>query len=329
MAYSSSIQTVNDANGSTYAFLEDNGYLWQCQWNPEAQRWDKGQVVPGAYGGENLQAALVANLWPTSGIKGDQQGNTAGIVLAYRIGKGEAAKVYGTLGRWGSNGELEWQAPLLLSGSGTVIEAIALQASGNGGFELVSQRREPVAADQGTTLKSIIGARSDSELIRQSFDLSGSDSAGYSLNDRTDPKQTPPAQLVTPAEDPLPVAAVGATGGEQQLNRNTFTYATVETAASKTLLPRQQGGGAGTLSFQTLETLARTGAQADQRSGASYPLIITGTTNRSTVTQGFLPVLAGVKQKWSIQSPLASPAIDWYGSYYNMDDFEAMDAKFS
>ena len=320
MAYSSSIQTVNDANGSTYAFLEDNGYLWQCQWNPEAQRWDKGQVVPGAYGGENLQAALVANLWPTSGIKGDQQGNTAGIVLAYRIGKGEAAKVYGTLGRWGSNGELEWQAPLLLSGSGTVIEAIALRASGDGGFELVSQRREPVAADQGTTLESIIGARSDSELIRQSFDLSGSDSTGYSLNDRTDPKQTPPAQLVTPAEDPLPVAAVGATGGEQQLNRNTFTYATVETAASKTLLPRQQGGGAGTLSFQTLETLARTGAQADQRSGASYPLIITGTTNRSTVTQGFLPVLAGVKQKWSIQSPLASPAIDWYGGYYTNEN---------
>lgn len=324
MPTTSSLQTVNDANGSTYAFLEDNGYLWQCQWNPDAQRWDKGQVVPGAYGGENLQAALVANLWPTSGIKGNQQGNTAGIVLAYRIGKGEAAKVYGTLGRWGSNGELEWKAPLLLSGSGTVIEAMALRASGNGGFELVSQRREPLAADQGTTLESIIGARSDSELIRQSFDLSGSDRAGYSLNDRTDPKQTPPGQLVTPAEDPLPVAAVGATGDEQQLNRNTFTYASVDTAASPSLLLREQGGGAGTLSFQALEPLARTGAQADQRSGASYPLIITGTTKRSTVTQGFLPVLSGVKHKWSIQYPAASPAVDWTGGDRNGNWFRQL-----
>ena len=321
MAYSSSIQTVNDPNGSTYAFLEDNGYLWQCQWNPEAQRWDKGQAVPGTYGGENLQAALVANLWPTSGVKGNQQGNTAGIVLAYRIGKGEAAKVYGTLGRWGSNGELEWKAPLLLSGSGSVTEAIALRASGNGGFELVSQRREPAAADQSTALGSIIGARSDSELIRQRFDLSGSDSAGYSLHDRTDPNQSPPGQqVVTAVEDPLPVAAVSATGDEQQLNRNTFTYASAETTASKTLLPRQQGEPESTLSFQTLEALARTGAQADQGSGVSFPFIFKGESNRSTYSVGLVPVLSGVKYKWSIQVPAASPAVDWSGGQRGVNE---------
>lgn len=29
--YSSDIQIVNDANGTAYAFLADNGLIWQCQ----------------------------------------------------------------------------------------------------------------------------------------------------------------------------------------------------------------------------------------------------------------------------------------------------------
>jgi hypothetical protein len=41
MPYASSIQVINDANGTAYAFLVNDGLLWQCQWNPEAQRWDK------------------------------------------------------------------------------------------------------------------------------------------------------------------------------------------------------------------------------------------------------------------------------------------------
>jgi hypothetical protein len=82
MPYASSIQILNDANGAAYAFLEDDGFLWQCDWNAEAQRWDKGQVVPGAYGGEKLQALLVEDPFPTSGSPGDQAGNTPGIVLA-------------------------------------------------------------------------------------------------------------------------------------------------------------------------------------------------------------------------------------------------------
>ncbi|MFN7229827.1 MAG: hypothetical protein ACK5UG_12285, partial [Synechococcaceae cyanobacterium] len=45
MPYSSSIQIVNDANGTAHAFLADNGNLWHCQWNAEAQRWDKGSIV--------------------------------------------------------------------------------------------------------------------------------------------------------------------------------------------------------------------------------------------------------------------------------------------
>ena len=87
MPYASSIQVVNDANGTAHAFLENDGLLWQCQWNPEAQRWDKGQVVPGAYGGEKLQVLLVDNLWPSSGTTGTTGGNTPGIVLALPGGR--------------------------------------------------------------------------------------------------------------------------------------------------------------------------------------------------------------------------------------------------
>jgi hypothetical protein len=82
MPYASSIQIPNDANGAAHAFLEDDGFLWQCEWNSEAQRWGKGEVVPMAYGGERLQALLVENLFPTNGSPGDQAGNTPGIVLA-------------------------------------------------------------------------------------------------------------------------------------------------------------------------------------------------------------------------------------------------------
>ena len=93
MAYVSSIQTITDANGMAHAFLENDGLLWQCQWNAEAERWDKARVVPGTYGGEKLQALLVDDLWPTSGKVGNKAGNTPGIVLAYRMGTGEAAQV--------------------------------------------------------------------------------------------------------------------------------------------------------------------------------------------------------------------------------------------
>lgn len=95
MPYASSIQVVNDANGTAYAFLADNGLIWQCQWNGAAQRWDKGQAVPGAVGGEKLQALALDNLWPTEsgGSSGNATtGNNPGIVLAYRVGRAAAPR---------------------------------------------------------------------------------------------------------------------------------------------------------------------------------------------------------------------------------------------
>jgi len=90
MPYASGIQLINDANGAAYAFLADNGLIWQCQWDAEAQRWDKGQVIPDAQGGEKLQALYVDDLWPNGKTGGSGQGSTTnpGIVLAYRVVRG-------------------------------------------------------------------------------------------------------------------------------------------------------------------------------------------------------------------------------------------------
>ena len=142
MPYSGSIQIVNDANGAAYAFLADNGLIWQCVWNAQAERWDKGQVVPGAEGGRELQALVVDDLWPTSGVSGAQQGNSPGIVLAYRVGSGSNSEVVASLGGWGSDGALSWSEAVSLSNEQGNDEAFALVNSGNGRLRVVVQKRE-------------------------------------------------------------------------------------------------------------------------------------------------------------------------------------------
>ena len=108
MPYASHIQLVNDANGTAYAFLADNGAIWQCQWDPQAQLWAKGQLVQLAFGGEKLQALYLSNLWPAGSSGADSAGSTPGIVLAYRVGEGAGAEVYASFGQWGSDGLLGW-----------------------------------------------------------------------------------------------------------------------------------------------------------------------------------------------------------------------------
>ena len=299
MPYSSSIQIVNDANGSAHAFLADNGNLWHCQWNGEAQRWDKGTIVPEAFGGEKLQAVVVDNLWTTSGATGNQAGNTPGIVLAYRMGSGEGAKVFGTLGRWASDGQLEWSLPLLLSDSGTATEELALRATGAGGFELVTQRHEPLAAGEGSRLTTITGARSDSELVEQKFALSGSDHENYKLND----------QEITFATSPAPVAASSAESRSFEFNRNDLFMAQQRPAAAEPLLkskpvtnqPDQQPAEP----LLSPSLLAST-SDGNTRSGTSF--VWKFGSNSKLVA---LPLLSGVKTKWKLQYPPASPPLDW------------------
>ena len=246
MPYASSIQIVNDANGTATAFLEDDGFLWQCQWNADAQRWDRGQVVPMAYGGEKLQALLVEDLFPTSGSPGDQAGNMPGIVLAYRVGKGSEAQIYASFGQWGSDGQLQWSAPLALTDSAVAKEDFDLLTSGEGRFDLVVQQREPQAdlttmidALNGTPTgdlqrrleEALSGARSDSDLSVSSFRInsaeagqSGSESVQYELQINLQPTtktgdwqstgSLSAAQAIQPAPQP-PLAL----GGNTQLDR--------------------------------------------------------------------------------------------------------------
>lgn len=230
MPYASSIQVVNDANGTAHAFLENDGLLWQCQWNPEAQRWDKGQVVPGAYGGEKLQVLLVDNLWRSSGTTGTTGGNTPGIVLAYRVGEGDAAMVQPTLGGWGSDGQLSWSEPLQLVGSGSAIEQIHLVQTQAGGFQLVYQWREPVGAGSTST------ALNDSDLLSCSFELSASQaSTGNSYNLVNTTAGT--SSAINSAEGPAPAApAVQAPDGSTSFSRSDLQLSQAPATATYGLL---------------------------------------------------------------------------------------------
>jgi len=109
MPYASSIQVVNDANGVAHGFLADNGGIWQCQWDPQAQVWNQGQLVPQAFGGEKLQALYLDQLWPTG--SGNPKDFNPGIVLAYRVGEGRSAEIFASFGQWGQ----QWGAGLVVA----------------------------------------------------------------------------------------------------------------------------------------------------------------------------------------------------------------------
>ncbi len=252
MPTASSIQVVNDANGTAYAFLEDNGLLWQCQWNAAAQRWDRGQVVPGAYGGEKLQALYLKNLWPTSDSSGNNPGRAAGVVLAYRVGEGSSSQVLATFGRWTSEGQLQWSAPAALSTPAVEVQAFALvpgeastaaEGQGQSTFSLVVQLQQPqppaistleqlaqTPEDQlQTALEQLASAsRPDTDLYRNSYRIApgasstsapglqtyaGSDDSGQPTWSHT-ATLTPAPQESSPAGSPVLL------GGNTQLTRS-------------------------------------------------------------------------------------------------------------
>ena len=231
MPYSSSIQVVNDANGTAYAFLEDNGLLWQCQWNAQAQRWDRGQVVPGAFGGDKLQALYLENLWPTTDSNGNNPGTAPGLVLAYRVGEGSSSRVLATIGSWDSDGRLQWSAPLALSETGVDLQAFTLvEGSDGAGFSLVLQTRQsgtPVPAildqiraaqpaDRPALLSRLDGDRPDSDLYVSSCALSGDGREGWSLTSNLVEGSQP---ISTAPQTPNPAAPPLALAGNTQLSR--------------------------------------------------------------------------------------------------------------
>jgi len=192
MPYSSAIQLINDANGTSYAFLPDNGAIWQCQWNAQAQRWEQGQVIPQAFGGMDPQVLYLPDLWPN----GQSQGNSsnAGFVLAYRLGAGSSAEIYASFGAWDADGQLNWSAPAALTNDGAEDQQFALVPSEGGRFSLVVQKQEAARTiqeqlDQQEVLSRevstadpelfeqklqelALGSRPDQDLYQSSYQLS-------------------------------------------------------------------------------------------------------------------------------------------------------------
>jgi hypothetical protein len=168
MPYSSSIQLVNDANGTAYAFLVEDGAIWQCQWNSEAQRWDKGQIVPGAFGGEKLQALLLPEFWTTA-----NNGGTTGtdwdpaIVLAYRVGQGSGAEIQASFGRWDAQGQLGWSAPVRLTDDQSSDRHFALSAGDNHTLNLVVEKQVGAAPASAVLDGLANAAASDPTSLRE------------------------------------------------------------------------------------------------------------------------------------------------------------------
>ena len=230
MPYASSIQIVNDANGTAYAFLADNGAILQAQWNAQAQRWDQGQIVPGAFGGEKLEALYLDNLWPTGGES--DPGFNPGIVLAYRIGEGSSAEIYASFGQWGGNGEINWTAPMRLTDDQVDDQAFALVASPStsGGFSLVVQKKEagtPVHAflnAQADGLQSKIAAgvsmqRPDSDLYVNQFNLQFSATNPTEV-ELTSSSSSQASAIVSAATEPPTAKPAAAFAGNTQLSRS-------------------------------------------------------------------------------------------------------------
>ena len=236
MPYSSDIQIVNDANGGAHAFLADDGLLFACQWNAQAQRWDKGQVVPGSEGARGLQALVVDDLWPSSGSSGTVPGNAQGIVLAYRIGEGSSSQVVASFGAWGSDGSLGWTQAQPLSSQQGSDEAFALVPAADGSFKLVLQKREVSATPQellaqfsenpsellAKQLDELAsGARKDSDLYVSNVQINSSGNGGYALQ-LSAPGLSPNSQTtaLTPATPtPTPATPAPAFGDNTQLSR--------------------------------------------------------------------------------------------------------------
>ena len=247
MPYASSIQVVNDANGTAYAFLADNGAIWQCQWDAQAQLWAKGQLVPLAFGGEKLQALYLSNLWPAGSSGADSAGSTPGIVLAYRVGEGAGAEVYASFGQWGSDGLLGWSQPQQLTDDQVEDQAFSLVQGEQGGFSLVVQKQQAGAnstaildkikgSDPGQFESALAAAtsaeRPDSDLYVNQYNLT---QAGTPLNPSwqlTSPIATAKDQLIVWApKEASSAASPLSLSGNTQLSRQELYPATTTTGS--------------------------------------------------------------------------------------------------
>ena len=309
MPYSSSIQIVNDANGAAYAFLADNGNLFQGQWTAEAQRWDQGRIVPGAFGARDLQVLVVDDLWPSSRTTKAVPGNAPGVVLAYRIGEGSSSQVVASFGAWNSDGGLSWAEPVVVSSGQGENEAFGLALGQTPGtVQLVLQKREPSSSPQellaqfrnapqeviNEKLDALAtGARTDSDLYQSTLTILPTGQDGYSLQqstkDYTPPSSANPA--LTLESDQQPTAPPAApSGGNTLLSRAALAANAAPTPAPA---PRLLGSndllGAAALP-RTRVSFATDGSTSSQGGGFSVPFFNkSGFSWRSSLTAFAVP----------------------------------------
>ena len=232
MPYASHIQLVNDPNGTAYAFLADNGAIWQCQWDAQAGGWVKGQVVPQAFGGEKLQALYLDNLWPTGGES--NPGFNPGIVLAYRLGEGSSAEIWASFGTWANDGTLQWLAPQQLTKDQVDDQTFSLVEGDAGVFDLVVQKKEAGAGSSTTLDKQnaasvadlqakleaeVSGARPDGDLYVNQYKLqwATNSTTAVVLNDITAGQLS--AAIQSAVIQTAKAAAPLALSGDTQLSR--------------------------------------------------------------------------------------------------------------
>jgi len=173
MPTASNIQVVNDANGTAYAFLLEDGAIWQGVWNAEAARWDKGTIVPGAFGGETLQALVLPRFWTTT----NNGGTTAtawdpALVLAYRVGQGSGAEIQASFGRWDAQGQLTWTAPVRLTDDQSGDRRFTLSAGENQTFNLVLEKQVGAAPANAVLDALATTAANDPTALREQLTAS-------------------------------------------------------------------------------------------------------------------------------------------------------------
>ncbi|MEI7666082.1 MAG: hypothetical protein WCI65_08550 [Synechococcaceae cyanobacterium ELA263] len=346
MATASSIEVVNDANGTAYGFLVNDGQLIQCHWDSQAERWVEAQLVPGALGGNAVQATYLDNLWDNKpgGSSASGQSWDPGIVLLYRKGQDSQAEIYAVFGGWNENGELQWSQEVQLTDDTVNDKEFSLVAADNGQFVLVTQKQQEIqslsanlaALESGSITKEQAAPQAinglvqpDSDLYTTSFQILNN-GPGLAPELQSNPVKATPASsptwtTVAPLESaskqaaPAPALAEGAVGSGTDLSRASL-FAANATAA---------GGSGIALASSAPEGLGASEAPAAAPGATAGSWEVGKSSNPTTVQLGLLEVARWKLGFPALQNPYANnddlsgfglfnqSALDRFSSNYN------------
>lgn len=331
MPYSSSIQVVNDANGTAYGFFANDGQLLQCRWDSQAERWVDAQAVPGALGSNTLQATYLGNLWAneTGGSDANGQSWDPGIVLLYRKGQDSQAEIYAVFGGWDDNGELQWSQEVQLTDDTVNDKEFSLVAAGKGQFALVTQKQQEIqnlpanldALENGSITaeqsakKALDGlVRPDSDLYTTSFQiLNSGPGVAPELQANTSPTSIPSWTTIAALENAAqpaaaaPALADGAVGSGSVLSKASLFASNALAAGSSS--------GRSASSAPTLLGSSATGAAEPTPTAGTWE--VGKASNPATVQLGLLELA-----RWKVGFPATqSPYdVDQYNDEYDREN---------